>query len=69
MIKVGYTNTQSKAKVNGLLPDSFTLTWRVRQGCPLSVLSYITATETLAIFNDADTRIKGVEIGNHEIKQ
>ena len=25
-------------------------------------------TEVLAIFNDADTRIKGMQIGDHEIK-
>ena len=29
----------------------------------------ITVAEVLAIFNDADTRSKGVQIGDHEIKQ
>ena len=33
------------------------------------ILLYITVTEVLAIFIDADTRIKGVQIGDHEIKQ
>ena len=29
----------------------------------------ITVAKVLAIFNDADTKGKGVEIGDHEIKQ
>ena len=32
-------------------------------------LLYVTAAEVLAIFTDADTRIKRVEIGDHKIKQ
>ena len=35
---------------------------------PLIIL-YITVTEVLVIFNEADTRIKGVQIEDHEIKQ
>ena len=30
---------------------------------------YITVAEVLAIFNDADTRVKGVQIRDHKIKQ
>ena len=30
---------------------------------------YVTVTEVPAIFIDADTRIKGVQIGDHKIKQ
>ena len=33
------------------------------------ILLYITLTKVAAIFIDADTRIKEVQIGNHEIKQ
>ena len=51
---------ESEAKINGLLSDSFTLAWAVCQECPLSILLYITAPEGLAIFIDADKRIKGV---------
>ena len=40
----------------------------VRQGCPLSSVLYIRAAEVLANFIDADNRIKGVQIGDHEIK-
>ena len=67
-IKVAYTNVQSKIEINGLLFDPFTIMQRVRQGCPLSSVLYIRATEVLANFNDADKRIKGVQIGDHELK-
>ena len=33
------------------------------------VLLYVTVAEVPAIFTDADTRIKGVQIGDHKIKQ
>ena len=67
-IKVAYTNIQSKITINGLLSDPFTLMQGVRQGCPLSSVLYIRAAEVLANFIDADKRIKGVQIGDHEIK-
>ena len=44
MIKVAYTNIQSKTKMNALLSDLFTLMQGVRQGCPPSMVLYITAT-------------------------
>ena len=59
MIKVTYTDIQSKIKINDLLSDSFTLTQGVHQGCPLSMVLY---------FIDADKRIKRIQIGDHEIK-
>ena len=67
-IKVAYTNIQSKIKINGLLSDPFTLMQGVRQGCPLSSVVYIRAAEVLVNFIYADKRIKGVQIGDHEIK-
>ena len=33
------------------------------------ILSYVTVAEVPAIFTDADARIKGVQIGDHKIKQ
>ena len=36
---------------------------------PILILLYIAVAEVLAIFIDADTRIKGVETGDHETKQ
>ena len=40
----------------------------VRQGCLLSMLLYNSAAEVLASFINANKRIKGIEIGDHEIK-
>ena len=68
MIQVASINIQSKIKINGFLSDSFTLIQGFHQGCPLSMLLWIIVAEVLAIFIDADTRIKGIQIGDHEIK-
>ena len=68
MIKVAYTDIQSKIKINGLLSDPFTLMEGVRQGCTLSVVLYITVAYVFANFIDADKSIKGIQIGDHEIK-
>ena len=32
------------------------------------ILLYVTVAEILAIFTDADTKIKGVQMGDHKIK-
>ena len=65
--KVAYTNIKSKIKTNGLLSDPLTL-MLVRQGCLLSMLLYNIVAEVLANFINADKRIKGIQIGDHEIK-
>ena len=68
MIKVAYTNTESKIELNTLLSDPLTL-MLVRQGCLHSVLLYNIAAEVLANFINADKRIKGIQTGDHEIKK
>ena len=68
MIKVAYTNIQSKIKINGLLSDTFTLMEGVRQGCPFSMVLYITVAYIFSNFIDVDKSIKGIQIGDHEIK-
>ena len=60
MIQVASINIQSKIKINGLLSESFTFIQGFHQGCPLSVLLYIIVADVLAIFIDANTRIKGI---------
>ena len=40
----------------------------VHQGCLLSMLLYNIAAEVLANLINADKRIKGIQIGDHEIK-
>ena len=67
MIKVAYTNIESKIKINGLLSDSLIL-MLVHQVCLLSKLSYNIVAEVLANFTNTDKRIRGIQIGNHEIK-
>ena len=68
MIKVAYTDIQSIIKINGLLSDPFTLMEGVRRGCPISMMLYIIVAYIFANFIDADKRIKGIQIGDHEIK-
>ena len=68
MIKAAYTDVQSKIKINGLLSNPFTLMQGVRKGCPLSMVLYITVAYVFSNFIDADKRIKGMHIGQHEIK-
>ena len=41
---------------------------QVRQGCLLSMLLYIVATEVLANFINTDQMIKGIQLGDHDIK-
>ena len=55
MAEDAYTNIQSKININGLLSDPFTLTREV-------------GTEVLASFINANKRIKGIQIRDHEIK-
>ena len=67
MIKVAYTNIEYKIKKSSLLSDPLTL-MLVRQWCLHSMLLYNIAAEVLANFINADKRIKGIQIGDHEIK-
>ena len=68
LITICHNNIQSKIKINGLLSDSFTLSRGVCQGYPLSMLPYIIAAEVLASFVIVDKKVKGVQIGDQEIK-
>ena len=64
---VAYTNIESKIKVHGLLSDPLTPIC-ARQWWQLSKLFYNIAAEVLANLINADKRIKGIKIGDHEIK-
>ena len=59
MIRVTYTNIQSKIKTNGLLSEPCTIMQGVHHGYPLWMLLHIISAKVLSIFIDADTRIKG----------
>ena len=67
MFQVAYTNIESKIEINSLLFDPLTPIC-VRQWCQLSKLLYNTAAEVLVNLINADKRIKGILIGDHEIK-
>ena len=58
IIKVAYTNIESKTKINGLLPDTLILMF-VRQGCLFSLLWHNIGAVVLASFINADKKIKG----------
>ena len=62
-----FTNIESKIKTNGLLCDPLTPIC-VRQWCQLSKLLYSIAAEVLANLININKRIKGIQIGDHEIK-
>ena len=66
MIQVASINIQSKIKINSLLSETFTIIQGFYQGCPLSMLLCIIAGEVLAIFIDTNTKIKDIQIGDHE---
>ena len=68
MIQVGYTNIQSKIKINGLLFDSFILMGGVHRGCTLSMFLFITEAKVLSIFIHANTRINELQIEDHEME-
>ena len=53
--------------MNSLLYDPLAI-MQVRQGCLLSMLLYIVATEVLANFINTDKMIKGIQLGDHDIK-
>ena len=58
---------ESRININGLLSDPLTI-MRVHQVCLLSMLLYIIAIEVLVNFINTDKMIKGIQIGDHEIK-
>ena len=65
--KLHIANIESEIKIKGLLSDPLT-PMCVRQGCLLSTLVYNVAAEVLPNLINADKRIKGIQIGDHEIK-
>ena len=68
MIQVLYTNIQSKIKINGFVSKQFTLMREIHQVCLLSILLYIISAKVLAVFIDANTRIKRVQIRDYQKK-
>ena len=67
-VKIMYTDISSCVINNGFTSSFFPLHTGVRQGCPLSPFLFILAVELLAIDIRKNTNIKGIKIGNQEIK-
>ena len=67
MFEVAYTNIESKIKINGL--PCYPLTpMCFHQWCQLSKLLYNIAAKVLANPINADGRIKGIQIEDHDFK-
>ena len=66
MVEDLYANIQSKIKINGIVPDPFTLMRGV--WCLFSMLLYDIVAKVLASFINTNKRIKGIQIGDHEIE-
>ena len=67
MFQVAHTNIESKIKINGLLSNLLS-PMCVCQGCLLSMVLYNIVAEVLANLINVDKRIKGIQIGDHDIK-
>ena len=67
-IKTMYNDIQSTILNNGSTGSYFKLQRGVRQGCPLSAFLFILCLETLANKIRNDKNIKGIKLGNREIK-
>ena len=63
-VRLFYTGVQSCVKVNGYLSPFFSLSRRVRQGCPLSPLLYVLVSEVLAVNIRANPRVIGLSLPN-----
>ena len=67
-IKLLYTDISSCVGNNGYYSKYFKLSRSIRQGCPISALLFILVAEIIALKIRADKSIKGLYIGNTEIK-
>jgi hypothetical protein len=67
-VKRVYKNTQSCVTNCGFSSENFEISRGVRQGCPLSAYLFIVVVEILAIKIRNNKDIKGINIGNSEVK-
>ena len=67
-VKTFYNNITSSVLNNGFMTDFFNIERGVRQGCPLSPYLFILAIEPLSQYISKCTHIKGIQMGNIEVK-
>ena len=67
-VKIFYNNVTSCVLNNGHASEFFTLERGVRQGCPLSGLLFVIGIEVLANAIRNKNTIKGIKVGDKEIK-
>ena len=65
-INILYTEPTITIKNNGWLSRNLTIKTGFRQGCPLSALLFILATEILSINLKCNENITGIKIGTYE---
>ena len=67
-VKILYNNVSSCVLNNGFALEFFSVERGIRQGCPLSRLLFVIGIEILAREIKNDTAIKGINVGEKEIK-
>ena len=67
-VKILLTDIKSFVRVNGFETEEFDIQRGVRQGCCLSPLLFVLATEVLGLEIRNNTKIKGYKIDGHEFK-
>ena len=65
-VNILYTEPTITIKNNGWLSRKLTMKRGIRQGCPLSALLFIIATEILSINLKSNENIRGIKIGKYE---
>ena len=67
-VKILLKDVKSFVRVNGFETEEFDIQRGVRQGCCLSPLLFVLASETLAIAISNNTKIKGYRLNEYEFK-